>query len=540
MEDHAITVVVADSGMGKTALVNEVGHSLTKKGISVVYFSLRRLHTVEEGARQFLKLFDLRPGENPEKEVIKLAHELKEETVIIVDNIHHLMKSSDPYFRKENNILTLISEIAGASQDRKVKILATSREEVNSVEWHNFLLDPLSKEKAIKLLQMSNRPLAAEEAKHQATLSSGSPLHPIILASIRTPIGRQSVPGLPEILARWFEELEDLKHIALELTVFPAEFTLKEVNEIFYPTVNTETLVSTFNKLTDRCLLTKDGDYYAIHSSVESFLESHATKIDGRREVLQNARKKFIYFQIKKLDKMYKQFLSHNPQPAINEFNNSKTHVVQAFLKAIQGWGVNADGLKEKCIDSANKTIEFLSKVMGRTEIENLLRLFADYCKSQDDQRRLSECWTSIGVKIIYSCTCQVLCPEIQERALEYLELANEIQEASGINKGFSRAQCLGKLGRCYALMEASGGREERDQTGANNSDSTTNAEALHLVNSAVQLERECRSDLESEISLAISHHDAAGIKFTAIILYLKIKYKTISQFLRKHFVRVA
>ena len=88
--------------------------------------------------------------------------------------------------------------------------------------------------------------------------------------------------------------------------------------------------------------------------------------------------------------------------------------------------------------------------------------------------------------------------------------------------------------------MEKSGGREERDQTSANNSDSTKNAEASHLVNSAVQLERECRSDLEIEISLAISHHDAAGINFTAIILYLNIKYKTISQFLRKHFVRVA
>ena len=104
--------------MGKTALVNEVGHTLAKKGTSVVYFSLRGLHTVEECARQFLELFDLRPGENPEKAVINLAHELKEETVLIVDNIHHLMESSVPYFRKENNILTFISEIASLSKTK--------------------------------------------------------------------------------------------------------------------------------------------------------------------------------------------------------------------------------------------------------------------------------------------------------------------------------------------------------------------------------------------------------------------------------------
>ena len=401
-EGHALTVVVADGGMGKTALVNEVGHTLAKKGTSVVYFSLRGLHTVEECARQFLELFDLRPGESPEKEVINLAHELKEETVLIVDNIHHLMESSVPYFRKEKNILTFISEIA-ASQD-KVKILATSRRKVNSAEWRNFTLHPLSKEKATELLQILNRSLEAEEANYRATLSSGSPLHLIILASIKTPIGvigRQSVPELPEILAVWFEELGDLKNIALKLTVFPAKFTLKEVNEILYPTENAENLGKRIDELTDSCLLTKNEDCYAIHSSIKSFLEGDATKTNGRKEVVQDARKEFIDFQISKLHEMYKQFLSPDPQPAITKFNNAKRHIVEAFRKAIQGWGLIADGLKEKCIDSANKTIEFLSKVMGRTELEDLLRLFADYCQCQKDQRRFSECYTSIGVKII-------------------------------------------------------------------------------------------------------------------------------------------
>ena len=519
-EGHALTVVVADGGMGKTALVNEVGHTLAKKGTSVVYFSLRGLHTVEECARQFLELFDLRPGENPEKEVINLTHELKEETVLIVDNIHHLMESSVPYFREEN-ILTFISEIA-ASQD-KVKILATSRRKVNSAEWRNFTLHPLSKEKATELLQILNRSLEAEEANYRATLSSGSPLHLIILASIKTSIGvigRQSLPELPEILAVWFEELGDLKNIALKLTVFPAKFTLKEVNEILYPTENAENLGKRIDELTDSCLLTKNEDCYAIHSSIKSFLEGDATTTNGREEILQDARKEFIDFQISKLHEMYKQFLSPDPQPAITKFNNAKRHIVEAFRKAIQGWGLIADSLKKKCIDSANKTIEFLSKVMGRTELEDLLRLFAGYCKCQNDQRRRSECKTSIGVKIIYSCTCQVLCPEIQKRALKYLKKANKIQVENKINEGFSRAQCLGKLGRCYALMETSGGRIERNNTGTYDSDSTENAEAMYLVNSAVQLRRESESDFENKISLAISHHDAAGTILITNILH--------------------
>ena len=133
-----------------------------------------------------------------------------------------------------------------------------------------------------------NSSLEAEEANYWATLSSGSPLHLIILASIKTPIGvigRQSVPELPEILAVWFEELGDLRHIALELTVFPAKFTLREVKKILYLTETTETLGKKIDELTGRCLLTKDEDCYANHLSIKSFLEGDAMKSDGRKEV---------------------------------------------------------------------------------------------------------------------------------------------------------------------------------------------------------------------------------------------------------------
>ena len=110
-------------------------------------------------------------------------------------------------------------------------------------------------------------------------------------------------------MAVWFEELGDLRHIALKLTVFPAKFTLKEVNEILYPTENAKNLGKRIDELTDSCLLTKNEDCYAIHSSIKSFLEGDATKTNGRKEVLQDARKEFIDFQISKLHEMYKQFL---------------------------------------------------------------------------------------------------------------------------------------------------------------------------------------------------------------------------------------
>ena len=511
-EDHAVTVVVADGGMGKTALVNEVGHSLAEKGTSVVYFSLRGLHTVEEGASQFLKLFDLRPGENPEKEVINLAHELKEETVIIVDNIDHLMESSVPYFRMENDILTFISEIA-ASQDN-VKILATSRKEVNSVEWHNFTLNPISEEKAIKLLQVLNCSLDVEQATYRATLSSGSPLHLIMLASIKTQLFLQSVPELPDILAVWFEELGDLRDTALKLTVFPTKFTLSEVKDIFNLTESTEMLVSWLDKLTDRCLLTKNGDCYAIHSSIKSFLESHATKTDVRKEVLKNAREKFILFQISKLDDMYQQFLSPEPDPAITEFGKVEKHLVEAALKTFEGWSVS-EALKQQFIDIANNTIEFLSKVMSLTELEYLFCLFSESCRLPEDQRRLGECYTSIGVKIIYSCTCQVLCSHIKERALEYLKKADNIQESIEIEGGHaqSRAQCLGKLGRCYAV-EAMESEKYKDEDGTIGNSSVAMKRAEALVDRAVNLKKKRareRPDLHNKISLAISYHDKAG-----------------------------
>ena len=70
-----------------------------------------------------------------------------------------------------------------------------------------------------------------------------------------------------------------------------------------------------------------------------------------------------------------------------------------------------------------------------------------------EDQAKLSDCLTSLGLKEVFSCSCPPigLCASAAEVAKEYFTKADRIQRKLGVKTGNSRAQCLAKLGRCLA-----------------------------------------------------------------------------------------
>ncbi|KAL9986245.1 hypothetical protein ACROYT_G000356 [Oculina patagonica] len=92
--------------------------------------------------------------------------------------------------------------------------------------------------------------------------------------------------------------------------------------------------------------------------------------------------------------------------------------------------------------------------MIGKMKYESIFTLLRKKCEEMGDQRRLSECLTSLGIKQVFNCSCSpYLCDEAAERARKYLVEADRIQSSPDvcINSGNSRAQCLAKHGRCLA-----------------------------------------------------------------------------------------
>ena len=105
-----------------------------------------------------------------------------------------------------------------------------------------------------------------------------------------------------------------------------------------------------------------------------------------------------------------------------------------------------------RCIDVFNKVGELLAKMMGKKKFEVVFNMLKDKCKNIGDQKRLSECLTSLGIKEVFDCFFSPrLSDEAAERAKKLLVEADRTQTALKINTGNSRAQCLAKLGRCLA-----------------------------------------------------------------------------------------
>ena len=105
-----------------------------------------------------------------------------------------------------------------------------------------------------------------------------------------------------------------------------------------------------------------------------------------------------------------------------------------------------------KCIDVFNGVGELLAKMLGKEKYASVFELLRKKSEEMRNQKRLSECLTSLGIKEIFHCSCSPgLCDEAAEQAKKYLVDADRIQSSPdlSINAGNSRAQCLSKLGRC-------------------------------------------------------------------------------------------
>ena len=247
---------------------------------------------------------------------------------------------------------------------------------------------------------------------------------------------------------------EQEKKTLITLALLRGSFTLSGAAQIFRSTALSEhQLKDSALELAKRSLLEQNiigGDcLYTFLRVIRDYCRKKASDFP---DVFANARNLFIDHFLDFLKDTFRRFLSKKASDAIADFRLNEENIMQLIE-----WCENGemdDGQIARCIDVFNSVGELLAKMIGKIKYESVFLLLRQKCEEMGDEKRLSECLISLGIKVVFNCSCSPgLCDEAARRAREYLEEADRIQSSPDhcINTGNSRAQCLAKHGRCLA-----------------------------------------------------------------------------------------
>ena len=461
----------------------------------VVYVNCRYLKSLDDFAGKALQQVYHYPVEDP---ISELTNRLKSQdyyTVLLLDNFEFLLSAGDhaeeslpevemvqrrmtpPY--EESKIVNFITEIVMSS--RKIKLLLTSSVEVvfQGLEQEIIHLACFKPEESFQLLQKACKDVVVNQqhAYQLSEICSGIPLvlytlalshHNLLslveLMSCSSPQAKfeflrkiQAVPKEEKIvvcLDICFGRLTaQEKNTLITLALLRGRFTLPRAVEIFRSWVLSEhQLKKNALELARRSLLEQHivGGvcFYTFLRFIGDYCREKA--FDQFREVFVDARNVFIDHFLAFLADTFRRFLSRNTSEAISTFQQEEENIMQLIE-----WCDNGEMTVVqigKCIDVFNSVGELLAKMIGKEKYDSVFTSLRKKSEEMQDQKRLSECLTSLGIKEIFHCSCSPgLCDEAADQARKYLAEADRIQSSPDlcINAGNSRAQCLSKLGRC-------------------------------------------------------------------------------------------
>ena len=486
------------TGIGKTTVATKVANDiLNSDGRTVViYVNCRNLKHSHDFAEKALQQVYPIPVENP---IPELKNRLKSQdffTILLLDNFEFILNLDDRMQLPENelslqqnnpseegskikNLINDILMVAG-----KVKLLLTSSEKVSFPEAGQEILhlSSFTPEESINLLRKvwKNRQVNITQAHELSEICSGIPLvlytlassHsdlPSLLEAMRCPSPQKKFDFLGKIqtvsedmkinfcIDHCFERLGLIeKHVLIRFALLKRRFSLSEAVKIFQSTEMSASQLSQCGlELSRRSLLEKQhiiGDEYSytLLRVIRDYCETKATEQEFRGVIL-DARRMFIRHFLTFLEDIFKMFLSQNVSEAIAAFQKDEANVMQ-----LVEWCRNGKMDEEqtgRCIDVFNNVAELLAKMMAKAKFKFAFESLQTRCEEMEDQTRLSDCLTSLGMKEVFSCSCPPigLCASAAERAKEYFTRADQIQDNLGVRTGNSRAQCLAKLGRCLA-----------------------------------------------------------------------------------------
>ena len=486
--------------MGKTSTAIKVANERldTDSRTVVVYVNCRYINSLDDFSEKILQQVYHYPVESP---ISELKNRLKSQdfyTILLLDNFEFLLHLGDSgqegahelemvqetttLASEESKVIILITEIVMMS--RKVKILVTSSEKVAfpSLGQKMIRLNCFKPEESLQLLKKvsedEDRVINEECAYQLSKICSGIPfvLYTLALSHYdqlslvehmlcfppqeKFDFFRkiQSVPKQEKIsvcLDICFGRLTKQEQDTLiTLALVRGHFTVSGAANIFRSTALSEhQLKDSVLELAKRSLLEQNiiggTCLYTFLRVIRDYCRS---KENGFPDVFANARSLFANHFLAFLIEKFRMFFSLNASDAISAFRQEEENVMQLIE-----WCENGkmdEGQIARCIDVFNSVGELLAKMIGKTKYQSVFALLRKKCEEMGDQKRLSECLTSLGIKEVFHCSCSPgLCDVAAGRARKYLVEADRIQSSPdlSINTGNSRAQCLAKLGRCLA-----------------------------------------------------------------------------------------
>jgi len=463
----------------------------------IVYVNCRYINSLDNLAEKALQQVYHYPVEDP---ISELKNRLKSQdcyTVLLLDNFEFLLHFGDieqetPHrramvqnpAREKSKIMNFITEIVKIS--RKVKLLVTSSERVPfpSLGQEEVHLDCFKPEESFQLLKKVCKEVAVnkQHAYELSEICNNIPLvlftlalsHHDLLSLVELMSGSspkdnfeflikiQAVPGEEKIdvcLGICFSRLtEQEKNTLITLALLRGRFTLPRAEQIFGSSMVSERqLTKNALELAKRSLLEQNivgGEcFYTFLRVIRDYCRKVASHQPGFREVFVDRRNVFIDHFLAFLKETFRRFLSKNASDAITAFRQEDENIMQLIEWCDKG-EMTAEQIT-RCIDVFNSVGELLAKMNGKEKYETVFELLRKKSEDKRDQKRLSECLTSLGIKQVFHWSCSPgLCDEAAERAKKYLLEGDRIQSSLdlNINTGNSRAQCLSKLGRCLAI----------------------------------------------------------------------------------------
>ena len=478
-------------GMGKTATAIKAANEILESNSDtfVVYVNCRSVTSLDDLAGKIANQLYHFPFEESISAIKRrLVQEEKLYTILLLDNFEFLLHLSDrenaemhPDWINPNEnseIMKFITEIVRNS--RNLHLLVTSSETVVFPETgqKRIRLLPFNKDDSFELLKKvyGDTPVDKETAYKIAKFCNGIPLvlrslaswedHPPALVEMITNANPKQqfelftrIPTAAEdkkidvCLDACFNRLRGhLQDTLVSLTVFRGLFTMSTAAKVF----KSDELRGSISELAQRSFLEKnildhtDSCRYSLLTVIKIFCQNKAREAHFHR-VFSDARKSFIEQYLALLEASYDDFLSTGVSHAIIVFQQEYENILQLIDWLAENGTVDEDQ-EQRCIDVFNEVGELLSKMTGKKKFDTVFTMLKKKCEEVKDQKRLSECLTSLGIKEVFNCSCSPgLCHRAAERAKTHLLEADRIQSILGINDGNSRAQCLAKLGRCLA-----------------------------------------------------------------------------------------
>ena len=478
--------------MGKTSTAIKVANERLDADIhtAVVYVNCRYINSLDDFSEKVLQQVYHYPVENP---ISELKNRLKSQdfyTVLLLDNFEFLLHLGETHHElegranhptgEESKVMNFITETVMIS--RKVKLLVTSSEIVvfPGLGQEMIHLPCFTGGESLQLLQKvwKDGEMNLLHAYRLSEICGGIPLvlytlalsHRDQLSLVKHMSGSpteekfdllrmiQSVPEDQKIcvcLDICFGRLiEQEQKTLITLALLRERFTLSGAAQIFRSTALSEhQLKDSALELAKRSLLEQNiigGECF--HTFLRVIRDYCRNKASDFPAIFANARNQFIDYFLAFLNDTFRRFLSKKASDAIADFRQEEKNVMQLIE-----WCENGEMDEQQAtrvIDVFNSVGELLAKMIGKTKYKSVFASLRKKCEGMEDQKRLSECLTSLGIKEVFHCSCSPgLCDEAAGRAREYLVEADRIQSSPdfSINTGNSRAQCLAKLGRCLA-----------------------------------------------------------------------------------------